>query len=100
MNARRGMKRLIIVIAVPWFVVWGALALMDWRISRNYHAEARLPQTGTCEAYEFAHSTVAIIASDADNRLLQDALWGLGLPIFLTVLGIVVIWVFRGFARN
>jgi len=93
-NLRRGLKRLAIAIAVPWFGWW---AFWGWAGYRNYSyasehmAEALRKQDG------FWINFYSQMNIDSMQMMGSAVVYGVGLPIVALIVIAVAYWVYRGF---
>lgn len=82
-NMRKGLKRLAIAAAVPYFGFWTL-----WVIPPLFWlSECTNPQDGECQ----------LTAEAAADRFWQSTTYGIVLPLLVLAVFLVARWVYRGF---
>lgn len=92
-NRKRGLKRLAIAVAVPWFGWWGLIGITSYNSWRYFN--------GRVNAAAVLGQPFPVIDSELENgamrRMSLAIFWGGIVPILLLIAAGVGYWVYRGF---
>lgn len=94
MNRRKGFKRLVIVLGVPWYSLWALLAWGNYsNIEPNRKAAAEASAAGNWEL-ALAHDTAV---SSCYDRIFYAALATIIGPLLVWIVFLLARWIYRGF---
>jgi len=92
-NRQKGLRRLAIAIAVPYFGWWAFFGVSSYIGYGSYQARINSPAGRSDIGMQVLHEGFSRIL----NGMAESIIWGIFVPLIAILIVTIILWVYRGF---